>query len=60
MLFNLIVLAITLLVSGFVLVWCLFPGLRPWFEAPKIRMLEQERRFPAVTRDRPGSPGGQE
>ncbi len=48
--FNLIVLAITLLMGGFVLVWVCFPRLRPWFEAPKYRVLTWEERFPEAVR----------
>jgi len=44
---NLILLAITLLMMGFLLVWCFFPGLRPWIEAPKYRVLQWESREPA-------------
>jgi hypothetical protein len=49
---NLIVLVVTLLMAGFVAVWVFCPRLRPWMEAPKYRFLEQERRFPDVTRER--------
>jgi hypothetical protein len=48
---NLIVLVVTLLMVGFVAVWIFCPRLRPWMEAPKYRFLEQERRFPDVTRE---------
>ncbi len=47
---NLIVLAITMLMAGFFLVWVCCPRLRPWMEAPKYRVLEWEQRFPAVSR----------
>ena len=36
---NLIVIAITLLMLGFLLVWILFPRWRSWLEAPKYRVL---------------------
>lgn len=48
--FNLIVVAITLLMAGFVLVWVCFPRLRPWIEAPKYRILTWEERFPEAVR----------
>ncbi len=48
--FNLIVLAITLLMGGFLLVWICFPRLRPWFEAPKYRILTWEQRYPEAVR----------
>jgi hypothetical protein len=41
---NLILAAITLLMAGFLLVWCCLPRLRPWIEAPKYRVLQWERR----------------
>jgi hypothetical protein len=47
---NVIVVAVTLLMGGFVLVWGLFPRVRPWMEAPKYRVLEWERRFPEAGR----------
>jgi hypothetical protein len=47
---NLIVSAVTLLMAGFLLAWCLFPRLRPWIEAPKYRVLTWEERFPQVRR----------
>jgi hypothetical protein len=48
---NLIVIAVTLLVGGFLVIWLAFPRLRPWFEAPKYRILEWERRYPAAVRN---------
>ena len=48
---NLIVLAVTLLVAGFIAVWIGVPGLRPWIEMPKHRFLERHRRFPDTRRD---------
>ncbi|MHB1426163.1 MAG: hypothetical protein ACYC3I_23615 [Gemmataceae bacterium] len=50
MIVNLIVLAVTLLMLGFVAVWVFAPHLRGWLEAPKHRFLERERCFPSVTR----------
>ena len=47
---NLIVAAVSVLMAGFILVWLLCPRLRPWWEAPKHRFLEQQRRFPDVVR----------
>jgi hypothetical protein len=52
---NLIVVAITLLMAGFVLVWIFCPGLRPWMEAPKYRVLDWEQRFPGARRGEPGA-----
>lgn len=37
---NLIVIAVSLLMAGFILVWLLCPQLRPWMEAPKYRILK--------------------
>lgn len=51
MVINLIVLTVTLLMLGFVAVWVFAPHLRSWFEEPKYRFLERDRRFPAVVRD---------
>jgi hypothetical protein len=48
---NLIVLAVTLLMAGFVGVWIFFPSLRAWMEMPKYRFLEQQRSFPGVIRE---------
>jgi hypothetical protein len=42
---NLIILAVTLLMGGFLLVWWLCPRLRPWIEEPKYRILDWERKF---------------
>ena len=50
MVINLIVLTVTLLMLGFVAVWVFAPHLRSWFEEPKYRFLERERRFPEVER----------
>jgi cbb3-type cytochrome c oxidase subunit I len=47
---NLIVAGVTLLVAGFVAVWYFCPRTRPWFEAPKYRVLEWEQRFPSAVR----------
>jgi hypothetical protein len=54
---NVIVAGVTLLVAGFVGVWYLCPRLRPWFEAPKYRVLEWDRRFPGVVRGEPAPDG---
>lgn len=51
---NLIVIAVTLLVGGFLAVWLAFPRLRPWFEAPKYRVLEWDRRYPVAVREGSG------
>jgi hypothetical protein len=48
---NVIVASATLLVGGFLAIWLAFPRLRPWFEAPKYRVLEWDRRFPAAVRN---------
>jgi hypothetical protein len=47
---NLIVLAVTLLVAGFLLVWLCFPRLRRWIEAPKYRVLQWPNRYPDAAR----------
>ncbi|HEX4588461.1 MAG TPA: hypothetical protein VH120_00920 [Gemmataceae bacterium] len=47
---NLIVLAVTVLMAGFLFVWLAFPRVRPWMEAPKYRVLEWDRRWPAAER----------
>jgi hypothetical protein len=47
---NLIVLAVTLLVAGFLLVWVCFPRLRRWIEAPKYRVLQWPKRYPDAAR----------
>lgn len=52
MVVNLIVLVVTLLMAGFVAVWLFFPRLRGWMEEPKYRFLEEQRRFPDVSRER--------
>ncbi len=51
MVVNLIVAFVTLLMTGFLAVWLMFPHLRRWFEEPKYRFLEQQRAFPEVTRN---------
>lgn len=43
--FALIVAALTLVVAAFVIVWLLSPRFRSWIEAPKYRIVDQERRF---------------
>jgi hypothetical protein len=48
---NLIVLAVTLIMTGYLGVWIFFPRLRAWMEMPKYRFLEQQRRFHGVIRD---------
>lgn len=48
---NLIVVAVTLLMLGFLAVWLAYPRLRPWIEAPKYRVLEWEQRWPAAERE---------
>jgi hypothetical protein len=62
MVFNLLVLAITLLLAGFLLVWLLFPQVRPWIEAPKYRLLtwEQQVEEKGPSRNRAGRPGKKE
>jgi hypothetical protein len=53
---NLIVLAVTVLMVGFLAVWISFPGLRTWMEVPKYRFLERQSRFPGVRHARqPGT-----
>jgi hypothetical protein len=45
--------AVTLLMAGYTLVWLLRPQSRAWMEAPRVRFLEQERRFRQVVHERP-------
>ncbi len=47
---NMIVLSVTLLMLGFLAVWCCCPWLRPWLEAPKYRVLRWEQDFPSAVR----------
>ena len=47
---NLIVLAVTLLMAGFLFVWLAFPRMRASIEAPKYRVLEWDRRWPPAVR----------
>ena len=54
MVVNLIILAVTLLMAAFLLVWVCFPGFRPWIEAPKYRVLTWEKRFPEAVRPASG------
>ncbi len=48
---NLIMLAVTLVMAGFLAVWLCYPRLRPWIEAPKYRVLEWDRHWPAAVRE---------
>jgi hypothetical protein len=50
---NLIVLAVTLLVAGFVVVWACFPEVRDRIETPKYRVLQWRRRFTESAPSRP-------
>lgn len=45
MLFNCIVGISSALVAGFILVWWLLPSTRPWFEAPKYRVIRWDEQF---------------
>jgi hypothetical protein len=47
---NLIVVAITLLLAGFLVVWACVPQLRGWIEAPKYRVLRWAERYPEAIR----------
>jgi hypothetical protein len=47
---NLIVLAITLMLVGFLVVWACVPRLRRWIEAPKYRVLRWPERYPEAIR----------
>jgi hypothetical protein len=40
---NVIVVAVTLLVGGFVALWLVYPRCRTWFEAPKWQPLSWDR-----------------
>jgi hypothetical protein len=57
MVVSLIVLAVSLLMAGFFLVWLVCPRLRPWMEAPKYRVLQWEQRFPQAERGDSGEAG---
>ena len=46
MVINLIVIAVTLLMIGFVGVWLLYPRCRPWIEAPKWQPLAWDKPAP--------------
>jgi hypothetical protein len=46
---NLIVLAITLLLGCFLVVWACVPRLRRWIEAPKYRVLQWPQRYSEAT-----------
>ncbi len=48
---NIIVLAVTLIMAGYLGVWIFVPRLRAWMELPKYQFLEQQRRFHGVLRD---------
>ncbi len=55
MVINVIVFAVTLLMSGFVAVWLACPKCRPWIEAPKWQPLEWDQ--PNLkSRSRPSKP----
>jgi hypothetical protein len=45
---NVIVIAVTLMMGGFVAVWIVYPACRSWFEAPKWQPLrwDQPRQGP--------------
>jgi hypothetical protein len=40
---NVIVIAVTLMMGGFVALWFVCPGCRPWFEAPKWQPLDWDQ-----------------
>jgi hypothetical protein len=40
---NVIVIAVTLMIGGFVVVWLAVPRCRPWIEAPKWQPLAWDR-----------------
>jgi hypothetical protein len=42
---NIIVGVITAITFGILILWALKPAAREWFEFPKYKMLEDERRF---------------
>lgn len=46
---DLIIAAVTLLMSGYLVVWCFCPRLRPWIEAPKYQVLTWDQRDPNAT-----------
>jgi hypothetical protein len=53
---NLVVIAISAILLAVVLVWWRSPALRSWLEAPKWRMLRQERRFDEQLKGTPFRP----
>ena len=40
---NLIVLAVTLLMASFLVIWIAVPAIRPWIESPKYRILDWDK-----------------
>ncbi|MHB8736450.1 MAG: hypothetical protein ACYC6M_14200 [Terriglobales bacterium] len=47
---NFIIVAVTILVGALILIWWLYPLVRPWMEAPKHRFLAQEARIESARR----------
>ncbi|MDU9404185.1 hypothetical protein RTH46_16985 [Pseudomonas sp. zfem004] len=48
--FAAMVIAMTLMVSAFILAWWFSPELQRWSEAPKYTMLEREQRYSAAAK----------
>ena len=51
---NGIIVAVTVLVGALILLWWLYPRVRPWMEAPKDRFLAQAARLEAMRREETG------
>jgi hypothetical protein len=49
---DIIVTVITAIAFGCLLYWAFRPSVRRWFEFPKYKMLEDERRFSGSDKDR--------
>jgi hypothetical protein len=49
---DIIVSVITALALGCLLYWAFRPDVRQWFEFPKYKMLEDERRFSQAAKER--------
>jgi hypothetical protein len=49
---NIIVAVITAIVFGILIFWAFRPVARKWFEFPKYKMLEDDRRFSELDEDR--------
>jgi len=55
---NIIVVVITAIVFGILIFWAFRPVARKWFEFPKYKMLEDDKRFSEFDQDRESRKGG--